>query len=277
MQLFWTFIGALVGGLVGVLANCMILWGLERLYPKGRPVPLASQLRSIRFWLFSAVAGAAFTTAFGVLRGWLPAEPIYTLPLVSWIQASPAPWLAFIIGPLGFAVVYDFFNYWMHRAQHRFFWRLHAIHHSIENLSAVNSYFHPTEELFRIAFITAPMTLLFGVEAAGVTVFSTVLIGAWGYYLHAPVRFNVGRIGRRLLADNLWHRIHHSRESQHFDRNFGTSVTIWDQLFGTAYFPRPDEWPDTGVPGEPEPATVGDFLFGPFRSKSPEAADREIA
>jgi sterol desaturase/sphingolipid hydroxylase (fatty acid hydroxylase superfamily) len=40
---------------------------------------------------------------------------------------------------------------------------------------------------------------------------------------------------------------------------------VWDKLFGTAWFPRQDEWPDTGIDEHDEAKTVGEFLFRPLR------------
>ena len=46
-------------------------------------------------------------------------------------------------------VAYDFLDYWVHRAQHRFafLWRFHAVHHSVEDLDSLNSYTHPVDLL----------------------------------------------------------------------------------------------------------------------------------
>jgi sterol desaturase/sphingolipid hydroxylase (fatty acid hydroxylase superfamily) len=76
----------------------------------------------------------------------------------------------------------------------------------------------------------------------------------------------VGSILRRLIADNRFHRIHHSVDPHHFDKNFGAGTTIWDQLFGTAHFPAADEWPDTGIADHPETRRLSDYLWGPFRT-----------
>lgn len=56
--------------------------------------------------------------------------------------------LGYVVAPLLGMILYDFFGYWLHRAQHKWLWRLHAIHHAIEELSGINSYFHPTEQFF---------------------------------------------------------------------------------------------------------------------------------
>ena len=39
-------------------------------------------------------------------------------------------------------------------------------------------------------------------------------------------------------------------EPQHKDRNFAAFFPIWDILFRTFYFPKRDEFPDTGIVDE---------------------------
>jgi sterol desaturase/sphingolipid hydroxylase (fatty acid hydroxylase superfamily) len=257
--LFVEFIGALKYAFASTLVTMILLWCLERVAPRS-PVTWASQLRSLGYWLFYLVAGAAITVAF--TRGLKAAgiHTLYTFPLSSWIRGAPI----YILGPLVGMLVYDFFNYWMHRAQHKWFWRQHSVHHSIEQLSAINSYFHPTEDLFRIAFISLPLTLV-GVATGPTTFAAVIIVGAWGNYLHTASRANLGRVGRWFLADNVYHRVHHSREERHFDVNFATATPIWDVLFGTVYWPAKDEWPATGVWDYREPRSVRSFLCDPFR------------
>ena len=44
----------------------------------------------------------------------------------------------------------------------------------------------------------------------------------------------------------------------------GSFTSVWDIVFGTAYMPRRDEWPDTGIEEHDEAKTVREFLFRPF-------------
>ena len=73
-----------------------------------------------------------------------------------------------------------------------------------------------------------------------------------------------------------YHRIHHSIEPRHQDKNFGVLLTVWDRLFGTMNR-NYDEYPATGVIGlEFDPprrfaplAWLRDFLrmfLHPFRA-----------
>jgi sterol desaturase/sphingolipid hydroxylase (fatty acid hydroxylase superfamily) len=38
-----------------------------------------------------------------------------------------------------------------------------------------------------------------------------------------------------LFISPIDHRIHHSRDREHWDKNFGHITPLWDRLFGTCY------------------------------------------
>ena len=109
-----------------------------------------------------------------------------------------------------------------------------------------------------------PMAVLLGVASGPVPWLVIVLANTHSYFIHSSARLNIGPL-RHLLCDNRFHRIHHSREQHHIDHNFATSTPLWDVMFGTAYFPRADEWPAVGLDDVPEPPTIGDYLLMPFR------------
>jgi sterol desaturase/sphingolipid hydroxylase (fatty acid hydroxylase superfamily) len=268
---FW---GAFSFGVASASWLFAVLWGMERLFPKGQQVSGLKQLAVLRFWLFYLVAGALIATAFDMIKQAYDLKPLVSIPLQRSVVMSPYPWAIYVIGPITSMIIYDFFNYWMHRAQHKWFWRQHAVHHSIADLSAVNSFMHWTEELFRVAFVSLPTALLFDVHAGGITVASMMLVGAQGNFIHSASAINFGRYGRWFLADNRWHRIHHSANPAHFDRNFATSIPFWDVLFGTAHFPKPGEWPKTGLPEEQAPETIKEYLLRPFVSPATVYYDR---
>lgn len=95
------------------------------------------------------------------------------------------------------------------------------------------------------------------------------------YYIHSPIDVHFGPL-RKLLVDNRFHRIHHSIEPRHFDKNFGICFSLWDRWFGTAYDPSPDEWPDGGLADIDSPRTIRDYLLLPFR-KSPTQSQADRA
>jgi len=50
-----------------------------------------------------------------------------------------------------------------------------------------------------------------------------------------------------MLSSPQYHRIHHSLEPQHINKNFAVWFPVWDILVGTAYRPRRGEYPATGL------------------------------
>lgn len=180
-----------------------------------------------------------------------------------------AGWL---VATFGIAVIADFFYYWMHRAQHAipWMWRFHRVHHSITEMSATNSYHHVAEDLFQYVAVTLPLIFLFDVSSGPVPWLLIVVLNTQTYFIHSSANFNIGPL-RYLVSDNRLHRIHHSREDRHLNRNFATRTPLWDVLFGTAYFPRRDEWPDVGLTELEEPRTLRDYLLLPFRGDRADA------
>jgi hypothetical protein len=54
-------------------------------------------------------------------------------------------------------------------------------------------------------------------------------------HTHLWISFS-GRMGRLLLSP-AHHQIHHSTRPIHFNRNFGSTIALWDALFGTLHVP----------------------------------------
>ena len=80
---------------------------------------------------------------------------------------------------------------------------------------------------------------------------------------HLNVRFPMGRM-ITLVNSPQWHRIHHSAMPEHRDKNFASLLPLWDILFGTAWIPKPDEYPVTGF-DPPVHVGVIDSIIWPFR------------
>jgi sterol desaturase/sphingolipid hydroxylase (fatty acid hydroxylase superfamily) len=171
-------------------------------------------------------------------------------------------------------LIADFLYYWMHRAQHSipWLWRIHAVHHSIEKMGAGSGFHHLIEAPLRALLVAAPTTIIFGGKAGAVAGFFVVM---HGYYVHTTTRLGFGRFAW-LVCDNRVHRIHHSREPRHFDKNFGVLTLVWDKLFGTAYMPQADEWPDVGLDEKREPRSIREWVslsgVNPHRTSSDVAA-----
>ena len=237
-----------------------LVLGLEIGFPRERH-PLAARLAAAVFWSVSAAFAVVFSTLFGMAWEALDIKPLFHAG--GWM---PQP-VAYVAGPLLGALIGDFF-YWAHRAQHTFFWRFHSIHHSIRHLSALSSYHHWTEEAFRTLLIVIPSSLLVDLQVGPAMPLIVGFLLVHGIYFHSSSRLHFGPFGR-VLVDNRYHRVHHSIEPMHFDKNFAAFTPMWDVVFGTYYFPKPGEWPQTGVSDQPEPTEILDYLVRPFETQPP--------
>ncbi len=146
--------------------------------------------------------------------------------------------------------VLDFFYYWFHRGLHanRFLWQTHLLHHSDENMNMLTAQRgHVFEGLLAPFFITFPMAVLFKLPAVEIAILS-LLPQAYHFVSHANVRLSYGPLWWLIISPD-YHRIHHSVEPRHRNKNFTNWFPIWDILFGTLYRPGRDERPVTGVEG----------------------------
>jgi len=244
------------------VATVLVLSVIERW------VPAAGPRKSLRAWflhlqififyLFLAgIAGALLTMGYasvahhlGLKVGFIDIRFVGGTDL---LKSLVAAWISF-------ALIFDFFFYWLHRACHTVpvLWAHHKMHHMDKELDAL-TYLRQNwiEAFISAAFITLPMAVFFKVDpvhpwelgiigGATVVVFRTFL--ALG---HMNVRLQVGRASLFYCSPQV-HRIHHSCLPQHRDKNFAFGLPLWDLLFGTYYAPAWNEFPPTGVEGEKE-------------------------
>lgn len=173
------------------------------------------------------------------------------LPLVPGIPG----WCFVALAVLGIDAV----DWLTHLANHRLtaLWRLHAVHHSQEELSILTTYrAHP---LVHVSFLFSAVPVL---AVADNTATPAVVLTAYaclGALPHANVRWTYGKLGRIFISPT-YHRIHHSATGR-LDINLGTVFAIWDVLSRRAVFPALERTKDkdtdtvieTGLSGRPIP------------------------
>ena len=251
---FWALLLRVLGyQLVGVA----IFLPLELRLSKGR-IAFPDRIRGLQFLLAGALAIALVGTALEAVKQTLGIKPLVTLHFGFW---SP------VIASIALGLWLDLQFYTIHRLQHRFFWRFHAVHHSIRNLSAANSYHHWTEPLMGL---TVFIPLMFvDVEIAPTLVLLTFFFKVWHFYLHTSSEPHLGPL-RWLLVDNRYHRIHHSLDPAHHHKNFGAMTPLWDWLFGTLFMADSKAWPEVGLPHVGEPKNLAEWESLPRRLRRSE-------
>lgn len=156
----------------------------------------------------------------------------------------------------------DFIGYWTHRLFHRRgWWPFHAVHHSSEDLDWLGSLrVHPINDLVNKLTQVSPILLL-GFNPM-VTLTSAPVLTLYAIFLHANVNWDFGPL-RYVVATPVFHRWHHSKEREAWDKNFAGLLPIWDILFGTFYMPR-GRMPENFGIGEAMPSGYLGQLRAPF-------------
>ncbi|MEI6383840.1 MAG: sterol desaturase family protein [Betaproteobacteria bacterium] len=182
-----------------------------------------------------------------------------------WPGVSDVGWVSFCI----YLVIFDFANYWIHRAQHFCprWWSLHALHHSQTQMTLwSDNRNHLLDDVIN-AVIAAVLAQALGLAPTQYVamVALTQLIES---FQHANVRIGGASLLSKLLISPQFHRLHHAIGVGHESpgqilggHNFGVLFPWWDMIFGTALFNNHDE--PTGVrPSAQTPKYAGQGLIG---------------
>ena len=169
----------------------------------------------LTIWIFGITDGQQIADFYLNGHG-----PIATLPL--WAQG------------ILYLVVSDFALYWIHRGFHRgMLWKYHAVHHApkeVEWISAAR--FHPVN----LALGTAAVDIAFLLAGVSPNIF--IVLGPFAIItscmVHANLNWTFGPL-RHVFVSPVFHRWHHARDVQ--DRNFASTFSLWDVMFGTYYMP----------------------------------------
>ncbi|HEX8623464.1 MAG TPA: sterol desaturase family protein [Allosphingosinicella sp.] len=167
----------------------------------------------------------------------------------------------------------DLLHYWAHRAHHRFafLWRFHAVHHAPRGLDALHNVTHPVEQLARGLVVALPIGLLPGADAYSLPAAFVAFYQLQNHLLHMNAPIHLGPFNR-VIADNRYHFIHHSREPDHFNKNFAAIFPVIDLMFGT--WQRPGRaLPETGLDGQLVPSTLAGYML----ARLPDAVAVEAA
>jgi sterol desaturase/sphingolipid hydroxylase (fatty acid hydroxylase superfamily) len=190
------------------------------------------------------------------------------------ISTWPA-WVQFAV----FFVVKDFLEWNVHRWLHTvpWLWNVHKLHHSIEEMDwAATFRSHWVELVIYKTIIYLPLVIL-GVDDR--VVFAILVFSLFIQQIsHANLKWDWGPL-RYVINSPRFHAWHHDVELRgRGGQNFGVNLTIWDWLFGTAYWPGlKDEPARYGFSGsEHFPAGIWGRLWAPFRRQLPADA-RSVA
>jgi sterol desaturase/sphingolipid hydroxylase (fatty acid hydroxylase superfamily) len=190
--------------------------------------------------LYSAVLAAVttWTTRSGFGLSSLVALPV-------WVET------------LGLFLLFDFWMYLWHRANHTvpFLWRFHRMHHSDPEMDATTAVRFHTGEVFMSALARLAVLPLLGMTLPQLALYEMIFLPVILFH-HSNVRLprwlDHGLLA--IIVTPAMHRVHHSRWQPETDSNYGSVFPYWDFLARSFRLRADARTVELGLDGMDEPA-----------------------
>lgn len=170
------------------------------------------------YQLFELIVHVLFV---GAAVFWFWEHRFFTIPINGWTLL-----------PIFIAV--EFCYYWFHRSSHRvrWFWSAHVVHHSGEQMNMTTamrqSLLYPITGWW---LFFMPLVLL-GVHPAVVFVLYACDL-AYQFFIHTEAVGKLHPWVEYVFDTPSNHRVHHGRNPQYIDKNYGGVIILFDRWFGT--------------------------------------------
>jgi sterol desaturase/sphingolipid hydroxylase (fatty acid hydroxylase superfamily) len=155
----------------------------------------------------------------------------------------PATWWSFI----ACFIAIDFARYWAHRIAHeqRFWWATHVTHHNSKKYNFSVSFRLSWTQHIKFIFFVPVVMMGFDPFVFFICHQIAVLYQFWIHTeyikkLPAPIEY--------IFTTPSHHRVHHASDEHYLDKNYGSTLIIWDRMFGT--FMPEGERPTYGITKE---------------------------
>jgi sterol desaturase/sphingolipid hydroxylase (fatty acid hydroxylase superfamily) len=129
-------------------------------------------------------------------------------------------------------LLFDFFDYWLHRFGHEnaLGWAAHSVHHQSQHFNLSTALRQESTVMLLGWIFYLPMAIL-GVEPEQFGIAGLVVL-IYQFWIHTE---HVGKLGwfDRVFSSPSNHRVHHAVNDQYLDKNYGGMLVIWDRMFGT--------------------------------------------
>ena len=129
-------------------------------------------------------------------------------------------------------ILLDLIHYFIHYLEHnvRFLWAIHSVHHSSEIYNFSTAIRGPLGiAIYKILYVV-PLTLV-GFDVFDVLIVDQVML-VYGIFVHTEYVRKLGVL-EYFMNTPSHHRVHHGRNEEYLDKNYGVCLIIWDRLFGT--------------------------------------------
>ncbi|MFO0555228.1 MAG: sterol desaturase family protein [Polyangiaceae bacterium] len=199
------------------------VWILGRMRRAGRDVLGYSNGRDTAASLAMGIGSVVFVT---LINGtvYVLAERLFQYRIID-LGSGPVGWAAALVG-------WDFAYYWHHRFEHeiRLFWACHVNHHSSRFFNLSTALRQPWTPVLGI--VLYPPLALVGVRP-WLILFSGGLNLIYQYWVHTEAIGKLPRPFELVFNTPSHHRVHHGKNPQYLDKNYGGVLIVWDRLFGS--------------------------------------------
>jgi len=142
----------------------------------------------------------------------------------------------------------DFGEFFSHLVQHKIpaLWEFHKIHHSAQFLTPFTTYrFHPVGNLLDGIFMGLALIipvcfckLFYDLSYVDILAMSGAARLFFNYCClsvlqHSHFQISFGILDKIFISP-VMHQVHHSMKREHWGKNLGSGLSIWDWWFGTA-------------------------------------------
>ncbi|WP_417530019.1 sterol desaturase family protein [Marinobacter lipolyticus] len=173
--------------------------------------------------------GAGYQITEALFAG-IIAFPVYALFYHYRLMDLELNWVSGFLTFLGV----DFCFYWMHRASHRirWFWAAHVVHHSSERMNFSTAMRQNATNIFNGGWMFYLPLALIGFNPVWIGV-AYALSLVYQFFIHTTLVRQLPSWVELVFNTPSHHRVHHGRNPDYIDRNYGGTLIIWDRLFGT--------------------------------------------
>ena len=152
---------------------------------------------------------------------------------------NPFTWIAAFL-------LYDLSYYWMHRMHHeiKILWATHSVHHHGEDYNLATALRQTSTGWLWKWIFYMPMIMLGIPGEVFITVAGVNLV--YQFWVHTK---HIGHLGflEKIFITPMNHGIHHAKNKEYIDANYGGVFIIWDRMFGTYIAEKPDIKPVYGT------------------------------
>ncbi len=231
------------------------IWLLEIKFPWRKNQPLIREHFWLdafyllwNFFLFSLIAYNALSMA--AVQAFNDFLGLFGITNIVAINIAHLPFWSKI---LVIFVMRDFMQWAIHRLLHNvgWMWEFHKVHHSTKEMGfAALLRYHWMENVIYRSLEYIPLAMVgVGLTDFFIVHIFTLVTGQLG---HANLKINLGPL-KYLLNGPQMHLLHHAKHlptSHPYGFNYGITLSIWDFIFKTDYWPADDENLPIGLPDD---------------------------